>query len=42
MIIVNKAYFSAGDVVTGPWNVVQAAKAAKEVAGQMDVYLQSL
>ena len=34
--------FSAGDVVTGPWNVVQAAKAAKEVAKQMDAYLQSL
>ena len=34
--------FSAGDVVTGPWNVVQAAKAAKEVAGQMDAYLQSI
>jgi glutamate synthase (NADPH/NADH) small chain len=34
--------FSAGDVVTGPWNVVEAAKAAKEVAEQMDAYLQSL
>ena len=34
--------FSAGDVVTGPWNVVEAAKAAKKVAEQMDAYLQSL
>jgi glutamate synthase (NADPH/NADH) small chain len=34
--------FAGGDVTLGPWNVVQAAKAAKEVAKQMDAYLQSL
>ena len=34
--------FSAGDVVTGPRNVVMAAKAAQEVAAYMDEYLQSL
>jgi len=32
--------FSAGDVVTGPKNVVLAAKAAMQVAAHMDEYLQ--
>lgn len=32
--------FSAGDVVTGPWNVVQAVKAAKKVADAMAEYIE--
>lgn len=31
--------FSGGDVVLGPWNVVQAVKDAKKVADAMDEYL---
>lgn len=31
--------FSGGDVVLGPWNVVQAVKDAKKVADSMDEYL---
>ncbi|MCH3959153.1 MAG: NAD(P)-dependent oxidoreductase [Selenomonas sp.] len=31
--------FSGGDVVLGPWNVVQAVKDAKKVADTMDAYL---
>ncbi len=34
--------FSAGDVVTGPRNVVLAAKAAKEVAANMAAYLETV
>ncbi len=34
--------FSAGDVVTGPKNVVLAAKAAKEVAANMAAYLETV
>ncbi len=34
--------FSAGDVVTGPRNVVLAAKAAKEVAAHMAEYLETV
>ncbi len=34
--------FSAGDVVTGPLNVVKAARAAKETAENMAAYLESL
>lgn len=31
--------FSAGDVVLGPWNVVQSVKAAKRTAAAIDQYL---
>ncbi|MBR3722068.1 MAG: NAD(P)-dependent oxidoreductase [Selenomonadaceae bacterium] len=34
--------FSAGDVVTGPLNVVKAARAAKETAENMAAYLETL
>ncbi len=34
--------FSAGDVVTGPKNVVLAARAAKEVAANMAAYLETV
>ncbi|MBP3721784.1 MAG: FAD-dependent oxidoreductase, partial [Selenomonadaceae bacterium] len=34
--------FSAGDVVTGPLNVVKAARAAKETAEHMAEYLEKL
>lgn len=34
--------FSAGDVVLGPWNVVQSVKAAKKTAAAMDRYLTGL
>lgn len=34
--------FSAGDVVTGPLNVVKAAKAAKETAEHMAEYLEKM
>ena len=34
--------FSAGDVVLGPWNVVQSVKAAKKTAAAMDKYLTGL
>lgn len=34
--------FSAGDVVLGPWNVVQAVKDAKKAAIGIDKYLTSL
>lgn len=33
--------FSAGDVVTGPWNVVQASKSAMQVAAHMAEYLEN-
>ncbi len=33
--------FAGGDVVLGPWNVVQAVKNAKIAAIAMDEYLQS-
>ena len=34
--------YSAGDVVLGPWNVVQSVKAAKKTAAAMDKYLTEL
>ena len=34
--------YSAGDVVLGPWNVVQSVKAAKKTAAAMDKYLTGL
>ncbi|MBQ7515339.1 MAG: NAD(P)-dependent oxidoreductase [Schwartzia sp.] len=34
--------FSGGDVVTGPWNVVQAVKSAKRVADNIAAYLDRI
>ena len=31
--------FSGGDVVLGPWNVIQTVKNSKSVAAAMDAYL---